>query len=321
MAVANFSITKARNDESTKGFREVGSLRGLRNLVFALVVFAGASGTADGQTLDAVRDAVRTDPHAGETREERRNRERAAGDCYEEGDDSSWVRFLFDLMFSPLCGMVLEPAEVTLERDYCGRTYFARWYWLPQWDGCFARYPYADGYERFTISEDRAPVSSKLWSGRLAVDYGDDFDRIDRWGGRFLWETRLGVGLDGEMNFYRERMLGSDDTLALGDLNVLYRVFETERTQWRIGIGMNWLADHDTDLGLNFTLRSDWQPCWPLVLAGEVDWGTLGHATTFHGHVSAGVMVRQCEVFVGYDYRTVDSVELEGPLVGLRWWF
>jgi hypothetical protein len=292
-----------------------------RTLVLAACLLTGGAAVSRAQTLDAVRDAVRTDPHAGETRDQRRNREREAGDCYEEGDDSSWFDFLFDLMVSPLCGMILEPAEVTLERDFCGRTYFAHWYWLPQWDGYFARYPYADGYDRFTMSEELVPVSSKLWSARLAFDYGDDFDRIDRWGGRFLWETRLGVGIDGEVNTYREKLATGDDSIRLGDFNVLYRIFETERTQWRIGVGANWLDDHDTDLGLNFTLRTDWQPCWPVVMSGEVDWGTLGHATTFHGHVSAGVMVRQCEVFVGYDYRTIESVELEGPLVGLRWWF
>jgi hypothetical protein len=84
---------------------------------------------------------------------------------------------------------------------------------------------------------------------------------------------------------------------------------------------MNWMDDSQTDLGVNFTLRSDWQPCWPLVLSGEMDFGTLGHAFLFHGNATVGVMVRRCEVFVGYDYRTIDSIELEGPLVGLRVWF
>jgi hypothetical protein len=275
----------------------------------------------DAQTLNAVRDAVHTDPHAGETPQERRNRERAAGEGCESDDDSSWVQFLFDLVMSPLYAMVFEPADVTLETDHCGRTYFARWYWLPQWDGHFARFPYADGYDRFTMSEDCVLVSSKLWSGRLGFDYGDDFDRIERWGGRFLWETRLGVGFDGEVNVYREQLAAGADVLSLGDLNVLYRVFETDRTQWRLGIGMNWLGDGDTDLGLNFTLRSDWQPCWPIVLSGEVDYGTLGHASTFHGNAGVGVMVHRCEVFMGYDYRRFESVELEGPLIGLRVWF
>ncbi|MEX2185401.1 MAG: hypothetical protein WD875_01350 [Pirellulales bacterium] len=146
---------------------------------------------------------------------------------------------------------------------------------------------------------------------------------LDRFAGSALVEWRTGLGFDASSHVYREDLAtGGRDQLGVGDVNLLWRMVETERTVWRLGVGMNWLADSIDDTGgVNLTLRTDFFPVKPLILSGEIDYGTLGHASTFHGRASAGFNIDQTEFFVGYDYRSIGSVELEGPMLDVQFWY
>jgi len=185
----------------------------------------------------------------------------------------------------------------------------------------FAHYPYADdlnGNMMYSNSLTARPRSSRFW-----FEYGSDFDDVDRWTGKFLIEGSHGFGLDGDWNYYTERLgPGVQDNLHVGDANFLFRLIETPKTQWRLGVGMNWFHSRDmTDLGLNVTTKVDYYPIQPLIFSGEVDYGGIGDAEMFHGALSLGLIWNHVELFGGYDFRKIGPVELEGPMFGVRLWW
>ncbi|MCO6046116.1 hypothetical protein NG895_19625 [Aeoliella sp. ICT_H6.2] len=185
----------------------------------------------------------------------------------------------------------------------------------------FAPYPYALGADGFMLTT--TPGCGHGWSGRIQVEGGSDFDAIDRTGLSFLIEGQGGLGIDFDWDSYSEDLPGGgQDEVHVGEFDVLYRFAETDQTLLRAGLGAAWFGDrYDTDFGINFTLKADFAPCDPVVLSGEIDLGTLGDAEHLHLSGTAGVMLNRCEIYGGYDYRRIGEVEIQGPMVGLRFWF
>ena len=182
----------------------------------------------------------------------------------------------------------------------------------------FADFPYQDGLPGFM-----ANGLNKEWSGSALFEYGSDFDRLDRRGFGFLVEHELRFGIDFKWDSYVEDYGdGWTDELHLTDINLMYRIAQSEQYAIRAGLGMNILGDaYDTDAGFNITTKADFFPCRRLVLSGEMDLGTIGDAEMFHLAGKAGLMFDRFEVFAGYDYRTIGSVPLEGTMFGLQVWF
>ena len=112
------------------------------------------------------------------------------------------------------------------------------------------------------------------------------------------------------------------DHLWVGDCNLVYRFAQSPRSQWRAGLGFNWLDDHiETDYGFNFTYGFDFYPVQPLILSTEIDWGTLGRAGAFHFRTTVGVILHRVETYVGYEYRDIGSFQFNGLIGGVRLWF
>lgn len=185
----------------------------------------------------------------------------------------------------------------------------------------FAPYPYALEVAGFMLTG--SPGCGKSWSGRIQVEGGSDFDAIDRTGLSFMLEGQGGLGIDFDWDSYSEDLPGGGhDEVHVGEFDVLYRFAETDRALFRAGLGTAWFGDrYDTDFGINFTLKADFAPCDPVVLSGEIDLGTLGDAEHLHLSGTAGVMLGRGEIYGGYDYRRIGDVEIQGPMVGLRFWF
>ena len=187
----------------------------------------------------------------------------------------------------------------------------------------FTAFPYADGSDGFVVNTALDSPIGKPWLGRIDFEAGDASDGVDRTGVGFLIEGDHGFGVDFDWHTYTERLAdGGHDELHLGDVNLLYRVVETEATLVRAGVGVAWLGDaYGSEPGVNFTLRGDFAPFQPVVLSGEVDLGRLGDAEHLHLAGTAGVMLDRFEVYGGYDYRRIGDVELQGPMIGLRLWW
>ena len=130
------------------------------------------------------------------------------------------------------------------------------------------------------------------------------------------------IDFDTEWNWYREDQPDGAEAIHTGDFNVMFRCAQSVHAQLRIGLGLNWLVDEeDQDVGFNFTYGAQIFPIKPVVLAAELDWGTLGNAPLFHVRATAGVVFHGCELFTGYDYRSIGQADLMGPMVGLRYHF
>lgn len=188
--------------------------------------------------------------------------------------------------------------------------------------GYFAHHPYYEHVPGYLMLEYDMPSKPRAWTGRTRLEYGTDFDDIDRVGGQILVSHSSRLGIDAEWNSFAEKTATGTDRLTLGDINLVYRIAQSERLLWRAGIGLNWLDDEvDTEYGINFTYGADWFPCEPLVVSSTLDWGRLSETSRFHIRSTLGVVVHGWELYAGYDYETIGGVDLYGPVAGVRFWF
>jgi hypothetical protein len=202
-------------------------------------------------------------------------------------------------------------------------------------DATFPSYPYPDGHpgylwlgrvaggEASDAGEYHEPAGQRGWSVRLALEDGNDFRGLNRLGGSLVLDTTSRFGLRADWNYYRERLAcGCVDETTLGDLNLTYRFAQHEMALFYAGVGFRALADSSTSrFGFNFLYGADFFPVWPFVVSTSFDLGDLGSAFVVHGRGTAGVVWRNWELFGGYDFLRVGSVNLQGPLLGVRFWF
>jgi hypothetical protein len=76
-----------------------------------------------------------------------------------------------------------------------------------------------------------------------------------------------------------------------------------------------------TRYGFNITYGGDVFPCKPVVISSSLDLGNLGSASVIRLRGTVGLIHRHWEVFGGYDFYRIGSVDLQGPMAGLRLWF
>jgi hypothetical protein len=166
-------------------------------------------------------------------------------------------------------------------------------------------------------------VNPRNWSGRIRFEYADAFDETSRMGSQMLLSTSSRFGLDMEMNRFREDLGGpAVDELWLGDFNFVYRFAQSERAQFRTGLGINWFDDPiQTDIGFNFTYGADFFPQKPWILSATLDWGTVGSAELFRFRTSVGLIIHRVEVYSGYEYLDIDNSQINALMAGLRVWF
>lgn len=183
----------------------------------------------------------------------------------------------------------------------------------------FSRFPYEDGAGYLCAGSPTA----RSWSGRLQAEYVEPFRDLTILRGRFLLDTDLRLGVDGQWDYSQERVSPSvQDHLWLGDLNIVWRFAQHANAEFRTGVGCNWLADdRRADFGFNFTYGFDLFPKRPWVLSTEIDWGTLGDAGLFRFRTTVGATFHGLEAYTGYEYFDVAGTHLNGLIGGVRLWF
>ncbi len=163
----------------------------------------------------------------------------------------------------------------------------------------------------------------RRWSGRFSAEYASEFHDMERMTGRLLFNTASRFGLDTEMSYLQERLPGGgQDSLWLGDGNLIFRFAQSDRSEWRIGVGLNWLdAPQKTDYGFNFTYGFDLYPRRPWIMSLDIDWGTLGHTGLFRLRTTTGVVIWGLESYIGYEYLDIGRTESNSLIAGVRLWF
>ncbi len=191
-------------------------------------------------------------------------------------------------------------------------------------DGYLTRQPpWSDGSTGPFPCEELSPGCSRSWSGRMEMNYGDTFDDLQQIEGRLLLDSASRFGADTQAAYLQENLPGGGhDELWLGDCNLVFRFAQSRRAAFRSGLGFNWLADGDDDQwGFNFTYGADFFPRRPWVVSTTLDWGTLGSAELFRFNASLGALIRNVEVYTGYQYLDIDTTQTNSLLAGLRVWF
>jgi hypothetical protein len=198
----------------------------------------------------------------------------------------------------------------------------------------FLHYPYADGYGGFLQKEcwpdnDDGPRSKdeelpmRYWSFRIGVEDGNDFQGMNRVGIRATVDTETRFGIQSNWNYLYESLGGGlHDQTLLGDSALTARFAQNDWIYFYAGLGARILTDpHTTDGGFNFVYGFDSFPKKPWVLSGLFDTGNVGSAWIWHGRATIGAAYKHFEVFTGYDFMRIGSVNVQGPLIGLRLWF
>jgi hypothetical protein len=162
----------------------------------------------------------------------------------------------------------------------------------------------------------------KPWAVRLSVEEGNDLRGLNRLDGRFFLDTTTRFGLQSQWNYFSEGQGGRSDETVLGDTELTFRFVQREWLQMHTGLGFRLLTDRsDTRAGFNFVYGADLYPEAPVVISTSLDLGNLDAAFVVHARLTAGVTRRNWELLTGYDFLRIGSVNLQGPLLGLRFWF
>lgn len=214
---------------------------------------------------------------------------------------------------------------------------------------CFSRYPYeqtrgyffdleaAEAYhaqlqdpnlEHKELLPDRSDVypeciEPKRWALRANAEYGDNFNDLHYLGGRLLLTSSLRFGLDAKWRYYEEQpQAGGFDSLHLGTTDVTFQLAQTDRIQFRIGLGSNWLSDSQaTNFGFNFNYAIDYFPRKPWIVSAEFDAGTLGNTHLFNFRATTGVLWRGLDAYVGFDYLDIGRFCTGSLIGGVTIWF
>ncbi len=199
--------------------------------------------------------------------------------------------------------------------------------------GYFPARPYAPEYAHF-IQRGEVPGNNddldvldparfKPWSVRLALEDGNDFNHLNRLGGRFALDTAWRIGLTTNWNYFTQRLPGGSSNESLvGDFNLTFRIAQAHWAQVHFGVGARLLTDrYTTQGGFNLLYSADFFPIEPLVISTQIDLGNLSDSFVIHARGTVGCQVGRFELFGGYDFLRIGSVNLQGPLAGLRLWF
>lgn len=199
----------------------------------------------------------------------------------------------------------------------------------------FAEHPYAhsQGYAQFAgVSRPRnvgagrqllgqsAALRLRAEGGVLTSDgpFDSNLQRVTL-GARLSTNFRLELGT--EWTLWSEQLVGGMDQLWLGKLEATILFAQSERVQFRSGLGFRFLVDEEgTVPGMNFIYGMDIYPFNPLILSVQADIGNVGAALATQLRASAGILIHGVELFVAYDRLAVNDLVFGGPTVGIRSW-
>ena len=193
----------------------------------------------------------------------------------------------------------------------------------------FPAFPYAEdqtGYlwiDRPESGTSTPPPKDLRKAGfRVSVEDGNDFDGLNRVGGTVFVDTISRLGVLARVNYLEEQLDAGTDHLWLGELDLTCRFAQHEKVAMYAGVGLRVMEDRgDSHLGWAVLYGADFFPAPPVVLSVWFDAGQVGAATVTHGRGTVGMLYRGWEVFGGYDWLRIGSVDVQGPLIGVRCWF
>jgi hypothetical protein len=185
----------------------------------------------------------------------------------------------------------------------------------------FCEYPYQNDYPGFMrkITNSESPSDFNF---RIQFETGYDFEGVASFSGNFLLDTESRLSFELGASYMREWIEESVyDTLNTGEFNILWRFVQSPNLQMRAGLGIRYMNDYiGTERGFNFTYGLDLYPVKPWIVSASVDFGSLGEANVSSARFTVGAAVKRFELYAGYNSLRVDTVEIHGPVAGIRYW-
>jgi len=253
-----------------------------------------------------------------------------------DGDDDSLGSFLGDLIGALLFASVSGSSDdchddsVTISGDSFVFTIVGVPWIGPQallgdssdFEADFPEFPYQNDTPGYLSFQSQIPEYASSSGFQFSTEYGSNFSGTHRIGTHLLWEGSSRWGLDAEVNHWIEEIPSGNDQLSMGDLNLVYRFAQSERVQFRSGLGVNWMGyEGNGEAGFNFTYGVDLYPADPWAVRSSIDWGTIGSSQLFHARSTVGLMLDRFEIFTGYDYRRLGPSDFQGWVSGVNIYF
>ncbi|MCA9037825.1 MAG: hypothetical protein KDA91_21995 [Planctomycetaceae bacterium] len=185
-------------------------------------------------------------------------------------------------------------------------------------------FPYNCGAGSMTF-DPTVPQSQDAMAD-FQFDFGTSFGQLFQTHARMVLDGLWRLGIDTEFYDRFENRSGNKDHLATGDLNVVYRFAQSEKWQFRAGLGINWMLDQGNSagkggdqIGFNMTYSADWFPSDPIRCTSAIDAGTLGDAGLFHFRNTIGVTRRGWGAFTGHDYVRIGDFKNHAWINGVEY--
>ncbi len=192
----------------------------------------------------------------------------------------------------------------------------------------YAAHPYEEGNGGYVLrgsvgADERPP--GRLHTGQLAVEGGQSgpAQGRTRLGLRFaFWRLGFDANLDSHFTGSGTQQRPLRTALVMGSTNAVIAPVLHPKVMWWIGGGVNYAAlPPGLRVGPNLTSSIDLFLRRPLVMSARSDVGVIDGEPMVAGRGSVGFMVKNFELYAGYEARRLGDLLLQGPMVGARAWF
>jgi hypothetical protein len=192
----------------------------------------------------------------------------------------------------------------------------------------YAAYPFDEGATGYVLrgsvgADERLP--GRLHSGQLAVEGGQSGPAQGRAGLALrvaFWRLGFDASLDAHFAGAGTRERPLHTALVMGSTNGLIAPVLHPKLMWWIGGGATYATQPTgVHVGPNLTSTIDVFPRRPLVMSARGDVGVIDGAPVVAGRGSIGFMLKNFELYAGYQAKRLGDLLLQGPMVGARAWF
>lgn len=254
--------------------------------------------------LDSPETASKPSPKPSprEEKEDRYTSHNSSTDCV--GDDLASSFFgclLFELMIKPIALGPFYIPHLALE-DSFDRT--------PH----YARFPFADD------SDGHENENGKLYSLRVGSAFQWINPKTHGVRGDVSLKTSHRFGLDASFTRYEERLQEENRTLSFGEVVPTYAFAQSERCDFRAGVGYQWVdgVRYSDRLKLMYAAHFFLKP---LQIGMDSGVGILNGRPLWEVSPGIGLHWSRIEWRAAYRWRIISDETISGPEVGIAIWF
>ncbi len=182
-------------------------------------------------------------------------------------------------------------------------------------------YPYYNNYPGYyapvDLQRENSVVGGALYAEGCIIE-----DNLQRYSaGGHVSFSAFSIRSDWQ-RYFEERTNGTYDTLNIGTIDCELAIVTVPYL--RVNIGAGALIYHDnigTESGGAVMANALAFPFSPCVIEGAFTYGSVIDTDVMITRLTAGAMWRQWEGYAGWHYTKIGSATLDGPLLGVRFWY